>query len=447
MLGFTIKRLAFTLISIPIILWFMLFLTGLSPVDPVEQLIDANDFSADKLEQARIYEATAKKMGYNKAPFYFTLTKSNYSKDFYSLAHPLKKDFYTHFLNENYGYEELHSFYKQLNLLRDSSENLRNFDEFSNPAALIRLVRSEIIDHSESTKFSKLSVSLDQLINSKNVSHSLKPRILFFGKNNLFHEKLSNLVSLNWGNSLKDGKSAKSKIFNALRITLLMLFMALILGYAIGISLGIWFHRNSTSVITRILESLFYVLNSIPLFVFALLLLLIFTTAEISPHLRIFPAVNAYGWSSMDTFTENLSRNFSQLILPVVCISIYSVAYISRQVRESLDREDIQLYNITGKMKGATNWQLFSHRFKNIRGILITMIGGGIVSGFSGALLIEYIFNIPGIGRLLIDSVKSNDLKVMLPIVIILFVVSSVVLLISDLLYRFYNPKIDFTDE
>ena len=444
MLGFAIKRLVFTICSIPVILWIMLALTRLSPVDPIQQLIDAHDYSTDKQEQAETYSSTAKRLGYNKPPFYLSLTKSNYEAEFYRFTYPLKKQFFSRFLDENYSYETTSNLYDKLQVLRsqNSNEVIENFDETPTASILIANLRTEIIAQDSIESFNALTPLIDQLIESKNSKYSLLPRFIFFGKDNQFHSKLISITSLQWGNSIIDGKPASYKIFMAFRITLMLLIMALIVGYTLGIYLGIWFHRKPQSLVTRFLEPLFYALRSLPLFVFALILLVVFTTAELSPMLKIFPAVNAYGWSSTDSFLANFTKNFNQLILPTLCISIYSLSYISRQVKTSLEREKSALYNTTGKMKGINSWQLFLHRFRNIRSILITMIGSGIVSGFAGAVLIEYIFNIPGIGRLILDSVKSNDLVILLPAALILFVASSITLLISDLLYRYYDPKI-----
>ncbi len=448
MFGFIIKRIAFTLLSIPIIIWLMLALTRISPVDPIEQLIDANDFSTDRLEYAEIYSNTAKRYKLAKPNFYFTLTRSNYTKDYYSLSNPIQKQLYTILLQSNYSYEDTENLY--LFLQRISAKNpdneLAKFHNYRTKSDLFTFLEKHLEQGEESTNTEELKTHLDSLKSSKSSSYSFLPKLIYFGKDNLFHSNFASLLTFNWGTSIIDGKTAKTKIFPALKITLLLLFMSMILGYGVGILLGIWMHRKH-SFFNKAIEQFLYIIKSVPLFVLALFLLVAFTTAEFSPFLKIFPSVNAYGWSSSNGFFANLSRNFNQLILPTICVALYSAAYISRQVKSTLNREKIAQYNTTANMKGIHKSGLFSHRFKNIKGILITMIGNGLISSFSGALIIEYIFNIPGIGRLLLSSIRQNDLSVLLPIILLLFLISSTVLLISDLLYKRFNPKISLSYE
>lgn len=440
MLGFVLKRLAFTLFSIPVIIWIMLALVRLSPIDQVEQLIDANDFTTDQLAFSNIYEKTVRKNNMNVAPFYFSLQRSNYSKEFYSIANPIKKRFFLTLLQDNYDYKAIESFYSSLSESRLFTSNINLLNSTKKSATkLINEWESTLTQHPDLLK------KIVAVKNSKNNKKALIPKLLFHGKNNAFHNTFTDFISLNWGNSLNDGKSATKKIFSALPITLFMLLISVLGSVFIGIILGIWFH-NSPSRLTSLIEQFLYILKSIPLFVFALFMLNTFTTSEISPFLKIFPSVNAYGWSSSSGFWSNIGRNFNQLILPIMCIICLSVAYIARLVKQALNRENAAIYNKTALMKGMDKSQVFKHKLKNIRGILVTLISNKIIAGLAGSVIIEYIFNIPGMGRLLLDSIRENDIAVLMPIVLIIFIFSSLVMLTSDLLYQRYNPQISLSN-
>ncbi len=414
----------------------MLALARMSPVDPVERLIDGNDFSTNQKEFAEIYQQTSIKNGLNKAPFYFSLNRSNYHKSFYSIANPLKKSITHHFLQANYDFKSIvHCFdaiYNESNT--ENIEDLWNYQS-STPEELMASWEIKL------NQFQDIKTKIDLLKASKNNRSAWIPSLFFHGKNNRFHDTLITFFTMNWGNSLSDGKSAQSKIFNALPLTLLILLLNVIFGIGIGLLLGIWFHKSS-SIWTKSIEQLLYVLKSIPLFVFALFMLNSFTTSEISPLLKIFPAVNAYGWSTNSGFWVNVGRNFNQLILPVLCLVILGVAYVSRLVKTSLNRESSAIYNQTAMMKGLPKSQVLKHKLNNIRGIIVTLISNKLIAGIGGSVIIEYIFNIPGMGRLFLDSVRENDLVVMMPIVLIIFIFSSIVMLVSDLLYMRFNPQI-----
>ena len=440
MLGFILKRLAFTLLSIPIIIWIMLALTRLSPIDPVEQLIDANDFATDQIAFAKIYEQTAIKNELNKAPFYFTMNRSNYSKDFYSIANPLKKQFFYTFLQANYGFQQIETYYNNIyEIAENSNQSILLNTSKKKATELIHQWEIELQGNQEIMKH------IEVLKASKNNSKALLPKFIFHGSNNTFHSTFKQFITLNWGKSLNDGKSATKKILSALPITLFILFISVIVSMVFGVLFGTWFHR-SPSKLTEFIEQLFYILKSIPLFVFALFMLNSFTTSEISPLLKIFPSVNAYGWSSNSSLWSNLIRNFNQLILPILCIVFLSIPYIARLIKTTLNRENAAVYNKTAMMKGLDEKQIFKHKLKNIRGILVTLVSNKLIAGLTGSVIIEYIFNIPGIGRLLLDSIRENDLTVLMPIVLIVFIFSTIVMLFSDILYQRFNPQIKLTD-
>jgi len=84
------------------------------------------------------------------------------------------------------------------------------------------------------------------------------------------------------------------------------------------------------------------------------------------------------------------------------------------------------------------------HVFRNALIAFITVFVGATVAAFSGSLVIEVIFNIPGIGRLLFNSISSGDWNVIFCIVMVLALITTVVYLLGDILYAFFNPKLRF---
>lgn len=95
------------------------------------------------------------------------------------------------------------------------------------------------------------------------------------------------------------------------------------------------------------------------------------------------------------------------------------------------------------KAKGHSNIQvLIKHILPNVWIPLITVIGGKIPAGLSGALLIEVIFNIPGMGRLMYDSIFSTDWNVVFGILVVVSLFTTVFMLLTDILYTWVNPKI-----
>ncbi len=447
MLGFILKRLAFTLCSIPVFLWVITVLISFSPVDPIDQLITSDEFTTDNIAYAEIYEKTAKENKLDLPPFYFSMTKSNYNKAYFSIVHPIKKRVFDLLLKENYSFHSIELLYGELMVSSQEHSSSPFLDVWSKSSAseLLEYWKEAVRKSDQQEDFTAIKTAIEQVESSRKMIFSWKPGFFYFGKDNAFHQHMINLFSLKWGRSLNDGKLAKSKIYSALPITFFLLLLSVICSTLLGVLLGIWFHA-SPSRFTKWMEHSFYILKSIPLFVFALFLLNALTTNEISPFLKLFPAVNAYGWSPSNTFFENLGRNFHQLILPLICLVLWGLPYITRLVKSSLNRETLRMYHTTARMKGLSFQAVNLHKVKNIRGIIVTIIGNKLIGGLAGALIIEYVFNIPGMGRLLIETIKENDINVLIPIALMLFVFGSLILLISDILYRVYNPTISFQD-
>ncbi|HRO73478.1 MAG TPA: ABC transporter permease subunit, partial [Saprospiraceae bacterium] len=85
---------------------------------------------------------------------------------------------------------------------------------------------------------------------------------------------------------------------------------------------------------------------------------------------------------------------------------------------------------------------LYRHIFPNVLLPLITILGGRLAAGISGALIIEVIFNIPGMGRLMYDSIYTADWNVVLGILIVISTITIAVLTITDLMYAWADPRI-----
>ena len=182
-----------------------------------------------------------------------------------------------------------------------------------------------------------------------------------------------------------------------------------------------------------------------PLFWFATLMVVFFTTSQYGNWTNIFPGVGISPYSSGLSIWSKIIANSKQLILPVFCMVLHSVAYLSSIVRNSVIAESKQAYKTTALLKGLTKRATFwKHLFPNSVLPLVTIIIGIIPASLAGSLVIEVIFNIPGIGRLIYDSIFGNDWYVIFSIVMLVGVVTIISYLVGDLLYSFLNPKIRF---
>ena len=155
------------------------------------------------------------------------------------------------------------------------------------------------------------------------------------------------------------------------------------------------------------------------------------------------------GWLPSFGYTspfENFGLNFKQIIMPVLCLSVFSIASLTRQCRSSILEIVQQDYVRTAWAKGLKERLIISrHIIKNALIPVITVVGLHIRVIFGGSVIIETVFNIPGMGRLLTEAIFSHDYQVVQTGVILIAVIIILANMLVDISYGWLNPKIRFT--
>ena len=131
------------------------------------------------------------------------------------------------------------------------------------------------------------------------------------------------------------------------------------------------------------------------------------------------------------------------MILPTIALGSQSVSVIARMTRSAMLEVIRKDYIQTAKAKGQKeNVVIWKHALKNALIPIITIIGTQFGQLLGGALMTEVIFSIPGIGRLMVDSIKMRDAPLVLGSVLFVAVTFSIVNLIVDILYTYVDPRI-----
>lgn len=203
---------------------------------------------------------------------------------------------------------------------------------------------------------------------------------------------------------------------------------ALIVSVPLGVVAGVRYRRLSGAIISAL--SLGGI--AIPAFWAGLLLATIFAV-----KLRIFPAGGFVDWS------EDPIAAIRSLLLPAVALGLVQAAVLTRFIRSAIidvERED---YMRTARAKGLTRAQaLRRHGFRNAAIPVVTVLGIQITSLLVGAIVIENVFVLPGLGRLLFLSVGNRDLVVVQDLVMLVTTIVLVVNFLVDLSYRMLDPRI-----
>ena len=205
-----------------------------------------------------------------------------------------------------------------------------------------------------------------------------------------------------------------------LRIAALSVLIAMVIGIPVGILAAT--HQYSWVDNLSMFLSLFCV--SMPSFWFALILVMVF-----SQMLGWLPSSGAASWLSY--------------ILPCVSCALGGAASIARQTRSSMLEVIRQDYITTARAKGQSEFKvMYSHALKNALIPIITTVGNTFGSLLGGALIAEQIFSIPGVGVYLLNGISQRDYPVIQNGVIFIAICFTLVMLVVDLLFAFFDPRI-----
>ena len=213
---------------------------------------------------------------------------------------------------------------------------------------------------------------------------------------------------------ISDGMKTSAKL------GLIAAFGAMILGIVFGAVAAL--RRNR--IIDKVIMVITTAFVSMPSFIMGSLLLIVFS-------------VNL-GWLPANGSTT------TGLILPIVTLGLYPMAYITRLTRSSMLDVLGQDYIRTARAKGVPGFRIiFGHALKNSLIPVITYAGPMIAYIVTGSLVVEQIFAVPGIGRAFVNSITGRDYTLIMGTTIVLAILVIVMNLVSDILYKIVDPRIE----
>jgi peptide/nickel transport system permease protein len=227
-----------------------------------------------------------------------------------------------------------------------------------------------------------------------------------------------------FGISYATQQPVMNEIVRAWPVTIRLAIIATVLGAFIAIPLGIiaaMKHRSLFDVFTTVASMVFMAMPGAGL---ALLLLLIFSLW--------WPVLPAGGISSWKNY-----------VMPVFCLLTVVATSLMRLVRTTMLDTLRQDYITTVRAKGAPEHiVILRHAFKNISLMIITQIGMSFSALLAGAVLIEQIFGMPGLGSLIIKAIRGKDIPTVMATTIVLSLVCIFTVLLLDIMYAYIDPRI-----
>ncbi len=454
MIVYMIRRVVLIIPTIFIILVLSFVLKNLAPGDDVGRQLELDGamkaLSGEHYMEA--YRTIAVRYSLDKPQFYFSITPSYFPDTLHRIFPKEKKEMLTSMLRQTKNWEQCNLFNS---LLSQIKLDLSKFEEEVEIKSLIRKieldkslsdVKSRIVDLSKTYNDSDLTIeslsSLIGLVNEMETANAISwPVIRWHGAQNQFHRWIVHLTGKS-NTSLVDGVPAFTKIFRALKWTLIMSLTTLILIIVISLTLGMAMVYFKDRLFDRITAYFLFLLFAIPTFWLATMMVIFFTTPEYGTWTDIFPSLGIRPSFTSRSFLDELMLNLEQLILPVICMTIVSISYLTIQLRSDLIETLSRPYILTARAKGLNYWQILkSHALPNALLPFTTIITGAIPNIFAGSVVIEVIFNIPGIGRLMLHSMTQNDWPVVFTIIIVISLATMISYLLGDVILMKLFPK------
>jgi peptide/nickel transport system permease protein len=253
---------------------------------------------------------------------------------------------------------------------------------------------------------------------------------------------LREAVTDQFGTNVMGNRPIWPDLRRSMWFTIQLVIAAEVLAIVLAMILGVVSAKRQYSWFDNFTTMGSFIGYSIPIFWAALLLQILFTNFYRATGIRVFYTA---GLSAVTTDMPFLIDRLQHLALPVIALSITSVAAYSRYMRSSMLEVIHSDYVRTARSKGLTDRAVtYRHSFRNALLPLTTVVGVNLGAVFGGTIIIETVFGIPGMGRYFFTSLLSRDVYPLMAWLMVTAVLVILFNLIADLLYGYLDPRIRY---
>lgn len=473
MFQYVIKRILIFLPTLFIISLLAFALSKVAPGDPVELItrggLQAGDAGqvADMLATERTYYETAERLGLHLPVFYGALSSAAYPDSLYKVVKKDQREMLSDLAAQYGNWQHISDYFQALKKVE--YETFAIPPDSANYSAR-RKVRSGVRDLFMATKDNKITRILTDVETAAQSDSSMMgllphvqtlsnqyaavkseatpmnnyiPSLKWYGFNNQYHRWITNFFQGDFGFSYLDNRPISSKMWDALRWTLLLNLVAIVLAYLLSIPIGVSTANRKDTAYDRISTTLLFILYSLPSFWIGTLLIVFFTTSEYG--MNFFPTGGISELGPSAPFMQRAMDIGYHMILPVFCITYGSLAFISRQMRGGMLSVVRQDYIRTARAKGLDeNVITWKHAFRNSLFPIITLFASVFPAAIAGSVAIEVIYGIPGMGKLVYEAIIARDWPVVYTVLMFAAILTMIGNLIADMLYAVADPRVTF---
>lgn len=490
MFQYLLKRILYFILTFFIISFFTFGLSKIAPGDPVKLALGSSDSGsgqmAEKMAGDEAYRQQSEKMGMNLPVFYFSLSSAAVPDTLHRILKVNEREVLSRLIDDYGNWPLIEKYYwaiKDVEIgLFSVTQDSSNFAAYADVRGGVNILLQEHKDNRVQAVLDKMKLALEKpgmsgvseqvnsliatynkVVSEPTTGKNLIPSFHWFGTKNQYHNWMFGsaawfgkkaldasygFLRFDYGDSYQDKRPVASIIKDAIRWTLTLNIISVLIAYLISIPLGVNTAVKKDSTFDRVSTVTLFALYSLPTFWVATILIVFFTTSEYSPYLDWFPTfgLSSAGLSEDASMWTRFWDTAHHLVLPVFCITYGSFAYLSRQMRGgalSVLRMD---YIRTAKAKGLDqNTIIWKHVFRNSLIPIITLFAYLFPAAISGSVVIEVIFSIPGMGKLAFEAISARNYPIVFTVVMFSAVLTMVGNLVADMLYSVVDPRISFT--
>jgi peptide/nickel transport system permease protein len=489
MLKYIAKRILLFIPTLVIITIIGFFISVNAPGDPVESMMSAagttGEMGGQSLGQLQQKKYWKQKLGLDLPVFYFSLEKYSYPDTLYRIYDKNEREALSRLLDEHGNWQQISDYSRKLSLfynnlitfdpsspdLKEEEKNLvnENFNTikfetlslrsswqepviFSRMNTIDRLVKSNPLMHVLEVQLGEVKAAYDQIKQKETKWKSYLPAVYFYG-NNQYHRWLfgdggvysKGILRGDFGTSYQTKDAVSKTIFDRIGWSLFFTIVSVIIAYLVSIPIGVKAARHRGGRFDRVSSVVLFGLYSLPNFFVAILLLMLFANPDVFDILPASGVKPSEGYPEDANIFQKIWLTLPHLVIPMICYSYSSFAFLSRIMRGSLI-ENIGLdYVRTARAKGlAESAVVWKHAFRNSLLPIITICSAVFPAAVGGSVILETIFTIPGMGLEAFNAIASQNYPMIIAVLTLTSVLTLIGYLVSDILYAAADPRITY---